>query len=462
MRSLRYKITKSFLLIIITTFVLMGFLINSISEKQFKNYIIEDLEAKKELIVDALKHQYVSTGNWNVSAIDNIGVSSLNDGLIVRVEDPEGVVLWDAMTHNKGMCVEIIQRMSENMERQYTGFKGGYTESNYNIIQDNNLIGTVAVGYYGPYYFTENDLAFLNTLNKLLILTTVVTGLFSVILGLYTAKRISGPISRVIKKSEQISEGNYDGRIIEKSNTKEIVELTESINMLAEHLGRHESLRKQLTADVAHELRTPIANLQGHLEAMIDGIWPTDLDRLKSCHEETIRLTKIVNDLKSLARYEHESMTLNLEKTNVYECVMKALISFENQFRNKNIELITNISELSINADKDKLTQIIINIMSNAIKYTPKGGVVKVDVTEKQDEVILSVSDNGIGISEEDLPYIFERFYRADKSRSRETGGSGIGLAIVKSLVEAHSGTVNVKSCYGRGSTFTIRLPKIN
>jgi len=195
---------------------------------------------------------------------------------------------------------------------------------------------------------------------------------------------------------------------------------------------------------------------------MIDGIWPTDLDRLKSCHEETIRLTKIVNDLKSLARYEHESMTLNLEKTNVYECVMKALISFENQFRNKNIELITNISELSINADKDKLTQIIINIMSNAIKYTPKGGVVKVDVTEKQDEVILSVSDNGIGISEEDLPYIFERFYRADKSRSRETGGSGIGLAIVKSLVEAHSGTVNVKSCYGRGSTFTIRLPKIN
>lgn len=461
MHSLRYKITMSFFLITITTFVLMGFLINSISEKQFKKYIIDDIEQKKELIVESLKNQYISKGNtWDINAIENIGVSSLSSGLILRVKDPEGSVLWDAMTHNKGMCFEIIERMSKNMKSQYTGFKGGYTESNYNIIQDNKLIGTVAVGYYGPYYFTENDLAFLNTLNKLLILTTIVTGLFSVMLGLYTAKRISGPISRVIKKSEQISEGNYDGRIIEKSNTKEIIELTESINMLAEHLGRHESLRKQLTADVAHELRTPIANLQGHLEAMIDGIWPTDLNRLKSCHEETIRLTRIVNDLKSLARYEHESMTLNLELTNVYDCVMKTLNSFENEFRNKNIELITNISELSINADKDKLTQIMINLMSNAIKYTPEGGIIKVDVTENQDQVIMSVSDNGIGISEEDLPYIFERFYRVDKSRSRETGGSGIGLAIVKSLVEAHGGTVNVKSCYRSGSIFTIKLPK--
>lgn len=461
MRSLRYKITMSFFLITIITFALMGFLINSISEKQFKTYIIDDLEQKKELIVDALKNQYVSKGNiWDVNTIENIGITSLSDGLILRVEDPEGVVLWDAMTHNKGMCVEIIERMSKNMESQYTDFKGGYTESDYTVIHDNTLIGNVTVGYYGPYYFTENDLAFLNTLNKLLILTTVVTGLFSVMLGLYTAKRISGPISRVIKTSEQISEGNYKGRIAEKSNTKEIVELTESINMLAENLGKHESLRKQLTADVAHELRTPIANLQSHLEAMIDGIWAADLDRLKSCHEETIRLTKIIRDLESLARYENESMMLNLEKINLSECVVKVLKSFENEFRNKSIELKTNLSEQYINVDKDKITQVIFNIVSNAIKYTPEGGVAEVAVTGNDSQAIISVKDNGIGISQEDLPYIFERFYRADKSRSRETGGSGIGLAIVKSLVEAHGGTITVTSQHGTGSHFTIKLPK--
>jgi len=460
MRSLRYKITKSFFLISITTFVLLSFLINSISEKQFKNYIIEDLEDKKELIVDALKQQYISTGNWNVNEIDNIGVSSLNEGLIVRVANPEGVILWDAMTHNKGMCVAIIERMSENMERQYAGFEGGYTESNYSVFHNDSLIGIISIGYYGPYYFTESDLAFLNTLNKLLILTTLVTGLFSVILGLYTAKRISGPISRVIKTSEQISEGNYNGRIVEKSNTKEIVELTEAINVLAENLGKHESLRKRLTADVAHELRTPIANLQGHLEAMIDGIWAPSLDRLKSCHEETIRLTKIVSDLESIARYEKEGMTLNLGKTNISECILSALKSFENEFRNKNLELNTHISDQMINADKDKLTQVMINIISNAIKYTPEGGVVDVTVTGTNAQAIISIKDNGIGISEEDLPYIFERFYRADKSRSRETGGSGIGLAIVKSIVEAHGGIVNVTSKLNSGSNFTIKLPK--
>lgn len=460
MWSLRYKITLSFFFITIITFVLMGILINSISEKQFKKYIIDDLEEKKALIVDALNNEFSSKGIWNANAIENIGVNSLNEGLIVRVEDPEGVVLWDAMTHNKGMCVEIIERMSENMERHYNGFKGGYMESDYDVINNNTLIGTVTIGYYGPYYFTENDLAFLNTLNKMLIITTIVTGLFSVVLGLFTAKRISGPISRVIRTSEQISEGNYNGRIEEKSNTKEIVELTESINMLAEKLGRHESLRKRLSADVAHELRTPIANLQGHLEAMIDGIWIADLERLKSCHEETIRLTKIVGDLESLARYEKEGMTLKLEHTNLSECVMKVLKSFENEFKNKKIELKTCILEQYLNTDEDKLTQVFINIISNAIKYTPTGGTVEVTVTGNDTHATISVKDTGIGISPVDLPFIFERFYRVDKSRSRESGGSGIGLAIVKSIVEAHGGTVNAIGQLGQGSTFTLKFPK--
>ena len=461
MWSLRYKITLSFFFITIITFLLMGILINSISEKQFKKYIIDDLDEKKELIVDALNNEYSLKGNWNANAIENIGVNALNEGLIVRVEDLDGVVLWDAMTHNKGMCVEIIERMSENMERHYNGFKGGYMESDYDVMNNNNtLVGTVTIGYYGPYYFTENDLAFLNTLNKLLILTTIITGLFSVVLGLFTAKRISGPISRVIRTSEQISEGNYNGRIDEKSNTKEIVELAESINMLAEKLGRQESLRKRLTADVAHELRTPIANLQGHLEAMIDGIWIADLERLKSCHEETIRLTKIVSDLESLARYENEGMKLNLEQTNISDCVVKVLKSFEKEFRNKRIELRTSISEQYLNADKDKLTQVFINIISNAIKYTPPGGTVEVTVTGNDSYVRIDIKDNGIGISAEDLPLVFERFYRVDKSRSRETGGTGIGLAIVKSLVEAHGGAVNVISQLGLGSNFTFKFPK--
>jgi two-component system sensor histidine kinase BaeS len=459
--SLRYRFTASFLLITMITFLLIGIFLNVISEMQFKKYIIDTIEQKKEVIVESLESHYNSAGQtWDIAAVENLGVRSLSDGLIIRVMNPDGTVLWDAMNHNKGMCVEIIETMARNMESQYAGFNGGYTESDYQLTVNNSIAGTVAIGYYGPFYYTENDLAFLNTLNKLLLLITVVTGFLSVVLGTYTAKRMSGPISRVIKTAEQISEGNYNDRIDEVSNTKEIVELTDAINTLAEKLGNQESLRKRLTADVAHELRTPIANLQGHLEAMMDGIWAPDGERLKSCHEETVRLTKIVKDLESLARYENENLRLNIEKTDISDCMNKTLKSFEGEFRSKAIELKTEFTEQYADADQDKITQVFVNVISNALKYTSEDGCVEISVSGDDDTVRISVKDNGIGISKEDLPHIFERFYRADKSRSRITGGSGIGLAIVKSLVEAHGGSVSVFSEAGKGSEFVVTLPR--
>jgi signal transduction histidine kinase len=319
---------------------------------------------------------------------------------------------------------------------------------------------TLKIGYYGPYFYSDNDLLFLNTLNRLLLLGTAVTAVISIIIGTYTAKRLSGPISRVIRKTEQISQRNYDGRIIETANTREIIELTESINTLAEKLGKQETLRKRLTADVAHELRTPIANLQGHLEAMIDGVWAADTEHLKSCHEETVRLTKIVTDLESLARYENEKLQLELEDVNISQCLSGTLKSFENEINRKGISLVIDLPDERAVVDKDKIVQVFYNLISNAIKYTPSGGTILLSVSGNEEQVRILVQDTGIGISEEDLPHIFERFYRADTSRTRETGGAGIGLAIVKSIVKAHNGSVKVNSESGKGSEFFICLPR--
>jgi len=459
--TLRFKLTTAFLLVTLIAFSLIGVFANVILEKQFEKYVIDNLNQKNDEIIATLESRYSDWGSkWDLSGLENLGVSALSDGLILRVSDTDGTVLWDAMTHNSGMCAEMLQSMANNMKSQNASFDGGYTEKNYQIIINNSVAGKVTIGYYGPYFYTDNDISFLNTLNKLLLLATAIAGILSFVHGTYMAKRLSGPISRVIKTAEQISEGNYDDRIKEISNTHEIIELTGAINTLAENLGKQETLRKRLTADVAHELRTPIANLQSHLEAMIDGIWKPDAERLKSCHEEAIRLSKIVSDLETLARYDGENITLNKERFDISELIKKTTLSFEKEFGNKNIALITEMQEQYLEADKDKIAQVMVNILSNALKYTNECGSIEVAITGDADEVQITIKDTGIGISQRDIPYIFERFYRADKSRSRATGGSGIGLAIAKSLVVAHGGTISVSSDYGSGSEFIVVLPK--
>ena len=459
--TLRFKLTSAFLLITLTSFLLIGVFANVMLERQFEKYVIDNLDQKRNEIVSTLERRYGDWGSkWDLSGLENLGVSALSDGLMLRVSDKEGTLLWDAMTHNSGLCAEMLQNMAENMESRNPSFNGGYTEKDYAITASDTVVGNVTIGYYGPYFYTDNDISFLNTLNKLLFLAAGIAGILSLIFGAYMAKRLSSPISRVIKTAEQIAEGNFNDRVNEASSTREIIELTGAINTLAEDLGKQETLRKRLTADVAHELRTPIANLQSHLEAMIDGIWEPNEDRLKSCHEETIRLSKIVGDLGTLVRYDGENVSLNKEQFDISELLNNTVLCFEKEFGNKNITLVTDIQEQYLEADKDKITQVMVNIISNALKYTPDGGRVEISSVGDDYEVQISIKDTGIGILPEDLPYIFERFYRADKSRSRATGGSGIGLAIVKSLVEAHGGTISVKSEQGSGSEFVIVLPR--
>lgn len=460
MKTLRYKLTASYLLVTLIAFALIGVFANMILEKQFEQYVIKNLDEKNAAIVATLESRYTAWGGtWDVSGIENIGMSALGDGLIIRVSTEDGTVLWDAMTHNSGMCADLLQKMAENMKRQTTGFNGGYMEKKYELTVDGAVAGNAAIGYYGPYFYTENDISFLNMLNRLLILAAAIAAMLSFMLGTYMAKRLTGPITRVIKTAEQISEGNYDGRIKEETDTRELIELTATINKLAATLGKQEILRKRLTADVAHELRTPIANLQSHLEAMIDGIWKPDLERLKSCHDEAVRLSKIVGDLETLAHYDGENLTLNIERFDISELIRKIVSSFENEFRNKNIMLVFEAAEQYLEADKDKIAQVLVNILSNALKYTNEGGRIEITATGDAEAVRISIKDNGKGIAQEDLPFIFERFYRADPSRSRATGGSGIGLAIAKSLVEAHGGTISADSKLNFGSEFVIALP---
>jgi len=458
---LKTKLTLAFLIVTLIMVAFVSILANIFLTNQFREYAINKQSQKISGIIDLFSSRYADWGNrWDVNGIESIGVNTLSEGLLLRLKDSNGAVLWDAQVHNNGMCMTILANIAQTMQAQNNNFQGGYVEESYPILSDSRQIGSVDIGYYGPYFYTEVDIKFLDTLNKLLLSAAFISMLVSIVLGIIMARQLTRPITRVIETAQSIAGGKYIDRISEKSNTKEISELTTSINFLAETLGKQETLRKQLTSDVAHELRTPITILQSHLEAMIDGTWKADQPRLESCHNEVVRMSKLVGDLEKLTVLEQKNLVLNRKRFDIAGLLKQIVINFQSDFSNKNVVLVLDANEDMIFADADKLSQVFINLIANALKYTNAGGAVTIKTASSEQFVEIIVSDTGIGISQEELPFIFERFYRTDKSRTRDTGGSGIGLTIVKSIVEAHNGTISVCSEPAHGSQFTVILPR--
>lgn len=450
----------SYVFVALISVFLSSVLTNLLLDKHFKEYIMQNQERKNKEIVSLVSRQFKPENEWNFQAIENICISALEQGMIIKILDSSEMVIWDARLHDNSQCEEMLAHMARNMSSRYPNWKGMYVEKIYPITYGLSEVGSIVIGYYGPFYFNDSDLAFINTINKALTGVGVFSLFLSLILSSMMSKRLTTPISRVIATAQMIAKGYFGDRITEESSTKEIAQLTETINNLAQTLENQEVLRKRLTADVAHELRTPLATLQSHIEAMIDGIWEPSTERLKSCHEEIMRINRMIGDLEKLARFESENLILNKTSFDISELIRHIIRNFENEFLNKDIGIEFIGKEEIVKADKDKISQVIINLLSNAIKYTPQGGKVEVLVKGSHDITEIVVRDTGIGIPPEDLPHIFERFYRADKSRTRMTGGAGIGLTIAKAIVDAHKGKIQVKSKVGKGTELIISLPK--
>lgn len=461
--TLKTKLSLTVALVVLLTVALISLLANFFIEKQFKGYITNQQKKQTQEIVTNIGKLYDKKANtWNVDFVHAIGMYALYDGYIIKVYDQKKQIVWDAEASNMSMCLEVMNDISHRMMMEYPKVKGEFTSKTFSAMQGNEKVGTVKISYFGPYFLSNDDYQFLNALNKILIIIGFLSITLSVIVGFFMAKRISRPILKMVAATKQISSGDYKVRIAETTETKELDDLIISINYLAGSLEKQEMLRRQLTTDVAHELRTPLTTVQTHIEALIEGVWEPTTERLQSCYDELTRICKLVSNLERLSKMESHNLKMNKTQVGLLDLANKIIKNFETELKNKNlsVSIMGNSSEVSV--DQDQISQVMFNLISNAVKYTQNSGEIKITISETDDSVIFSVEDNGIGIAEDEIPFIFERFYRADKSRNRNTGGSGIGLAIVKAIVTDHGGSIEVESRLNKGSCFMISLPKSN
>lgn len=458
-RSLKTQLSFTILTIVLATIAIVSVLSNYFINKQFTDYITRQQELKKQIIISSISKQYIQS-KWNMEYIHAIGMNSLYEGYIIKVYDEKNQIMWDAQSHDMNLCNQIMGEIQNRMKIQYPQIDGEFKAEDYPMTFHNKKIGTVSISYFGPFFLNENEFKFLHSLNKILISIGLFSLLLSAFVGHFLARRITQPILKTVDITKKIADGNYEVRLEEESNTTEITLLMESINHLAQSLQTLEKLRKQLTEDVAHELRTPITILQSHLEAMAEGVWEASTERLEGCYDEVLRIGKLVGDLERLAKIESENLKLIKLEFNLKEEIDKTVINFQTELKDQNIEIEVVGSPVYIIGDQNRIRQVAVNLISNAIKYSGENSHIIVELFDTEDEIGFSVKDNGAGISKEELPFVFERFYRADKSRNRSTGGSGIGLTIVKSIVDAHGGRVLAESELNRGSKFSVFFPK--
>jgi histidine kinase len=271
----------------------------------------------------------------------------------------------------------------------------------------------------------------------------------------------------MMRLSQRIADGEYAERLtisrgLRDNQLDELDQLALSFNQMADKLEKTETMRRQLMGDVTHELRTPLAAIQGYMEGLIDGVIPSNPETYQQVHAEIDRLQRLVNDLQELSRVEAGALQLKLVSTSPAALVETSAGNLGRQFESKGISLKTEIEPNlpDIRVDQDRILQVLTNLLGNALQYTPPGGKVTLRAAREKAEIVFSVSDTGIGIAPDHLSLIFTRFYRADKSRTRASGGSGIGLTIAQALVKAHNGRIRAESGgEGKGSTFSFSLP---
>ena len=461
LKSINSKLIISFTLIMIATILSIKLFVNTIFKDSFEKYVDDSNKVEvNHLIEFDLKNLYTNE-SWNTEFIENLGIEAIRKGIAIEIYDKNDNKVWSVLEDEKVLSDKTLNDISKNMKSIEKQWDNYFEELKVDINDDerNILVGYAYIGHYASTYYMENDVEFFNAINRIIIIIGVISISSIIIISIIISRSIAKPISKVSKMTKYIGEGNYKNKLNYKSNIMEIDDLINSINKLSNELNDQENLRKQLTGDIAHELRTPLTSIKGHLDAIIVGIWEPTNERLNSINEEVKRITNLVDELRKLAKFDSGKDNLNKEIVNLKNYIKSIAYNYEGKALEKNIVIKYQLENIEALIDKEKFAQVIINILSNAIKYNNGNNAIYIKVFKKNNSINISIKDSGIGIPKSEYKNIFERFYRLDKSRGANEKGVGVGLTIAKSIVNAHGGEIEVYSEINKGSEFIISLP---
>lgn len=459
---------------LMTVLVLVG-VVSVVWGTVFSDYTRSNIVEIANSAAEKLATSYEENGNWTAGELRTVATSSLvSDDLGMQVVNKKGVVVYDDSWPSASATADV--RESELPSSSSSGKKASHSPvssaptdsdsvANVEIVTSSGEhVGQVKLWAIGSdALLTKADSAFREKTFNAMALAAVVAICISVVIGSLVSRMLTKPIHRITSTAKQIRDGDLSARTGLRGDD-EIDQLGETFDEMATSLEKDMKHEKRLTSDVAHELRTPLMAMLATVEAMQDGVYPTDDEHLETVASETRRLARLVQQMLDLSRMENSTAPLNLEPVDMVPFVRSIVNGQERLFADRDLRLRfadgTQGHDDVVEADPDMITQCVINLMSNAMRYTPEGGWVVVSVLSDRKHVSIAVSDTGIGIAKDDLSRIFGRFWRADASRAREAGGLGVGLAVTKQIVERHHGYISVESELGKGTTFTIHLPR--
>lgn len=455
MQSIRRRLSIITIACSIVAIILCALFVNLAVNSTFNKYMSDIQKQRNSRIVQYFEQIYKKDKRWQSTSGEEIMHEAYMGNYCLTLLDENKKVIW-------GMNPSTIkQNMNGTMMKSQS--TGVYMSSTFQIRDNGKIVGYVTIGQYSPLILSKQDVDFKLAINKNIVISVIVTALSAIIISIMLSKQFSAPIKAVADTSVELSKGNYSANSDVKSNIVELNNLIESIDTLGAKLKKQDELRRRLVSDISHEIRTPLNVLQNNLEAMLDGVFPVDENRLNYLNSEVIRFGKLLDHLSELNDFEDEKVQLNMKVTLLDEIVKAVCDEFYIELKNKNIKLNLNVEknkQFNIMGDYNKLKEVFINIISNAIKFTNDNGQIWIKLYKSKSKVLVKIKDNGIGIREEDLPNIFERLYRGDKSRHK-IQGNGIGLTIVKRILSLHSADITVSSEEGKGTEFTISFKEV-